>query len=269
MIFIPKKKVIGESNRFRFFRNNRRGNRNRGRREPWGFPLDTRASFRWGRESQPIRRGSLIEQYSAWEHAWDDQEQHGQSSGWNATKCKLLKNGVWDPAHATWWPPSGRAPRVLRPVLGFSGHSPDTLIFWKKSYVGLPFCFGLKQQRECWSRTARGAPLVRVGHVDVWIPGSLRHKWIWERFWHHCLWHFFFATHSSPNQDDYGGIGSILSKVGVLKMPDKTRECSLVEFWSLNIPFKFATMVRKGQKTAVRAREPWFRQCWIDLQNVS
>ena len=41
---------------------------------------------------------------------------------------------------------------------------------------------------------------------------------------------FFFATHSSPNQDDYGGIGSILSKVGVLKMPDKTRECSLVEF---------------------------------------
>ena len=28
-------------------------------------------------------------------------------------------------------------------------------------------------------------------------------------------------------------------------------------------------MVRKGQKTAVRAREPWFRQCWIDLQNVS
>ena len=24
--------------------------------------------------------GSLIEQYSAWEHAWDDQEQPGQSS---------------------------------------------------------------------------------------------------------------------------------------------------------------------------------------------
>ena len=33
---------------------------------------------------------------------------------------------------------------------------------------------------------------------------------------------FFFATTSTPNQDDYGGIGSILSKVGVLKMPEKT-----------------------------------------------
>ena len=47
------------------------------------------------------RRGSLIEQYSAWEHAWDDREQHSQASRWNTTECKLLNNGVCNPAHAT------------------------------------------------------------------------------------------------------------------------------------------------------------------------
>ena len=54
----------------------------------------------WGRESQP-RRGNLIEQYSVWEHAWDEQEKHRRATGWNATKCKLLKNGVRQAGHAT------------------------------------------------------------------------------------------------------------------------------------------------------------------------
>ena len=97
----------------------------------------------------------------AWEHAWVDEDQRGQASRWNATKCKLLKNGVGNTTHATWWPPSGRAPRVLRPVLGFSGHSPDTLNFWKRSYVSNQFFSSLKEQRESGSRTARGAPLVK------------------------------------------------------------------------------------------------------------
>ena len=60
---------------------------------------------------------------------------------WNATECKLLKNGGWEAGHATWWPPSGRGTRVLRPVLGFSGHCRDTLNFWKKIVCLAPILF--------------------------------------------------------------------------------------------------------------------------------